>query len=427
MTRSARLSSQAPNSEFVQGWPVVLAAALGTTVSLFPAVAVAAMMTTLAAQNGWNRADISGGAFVISLGMLVFGPLIGSLIDRFGPRRIALIGVPCHAAVLFVFGWAGPSLWAWYTVCAAMAVASATVSPVVWTMAVISRFDRRRGLALGLSMAGLALTNAVVPAFMIAAARWGGVQGAFHLLALVELVTVLPVAWLFFRSAADLGRGAPAGAASPAAGPTHEGMTFREALCAPRFWFLALIMIVAAGAGGLFVLHLQPILTDGGLSPMQAAVARGAIGPALLLGRVAGGALLDRVFAPFVVAGMLLMLLLAVITIVAGPMSMPRGVAVALLAGVSLGAEVDCIAFLVSRYFGTRHFATTYGMLFGLFSLGYGIGPLVGGLVFDKFGSYLWVLGPFAGLLMVATVVALLLGPYPALSVQGRGTEVSVR
>ena len=160
---------------------------------------------------------------------------------------------------------------------------------------------------------------------------------------------------------------------------------------------------------------------------MQAAVARGAIGPALLLGRVAGGALLDRVFAPFVVAGMLLMLLLAVITIVAGPMSMPRGVAVALLAGVSLGAEVDCIAFLVSRYFGTRHFATTYGMLFGLFSLGYGIGPLVGGLVFDKFGSYLWVLGPFAGLLMVATVVALLLGPYPALSVQGRGTEVSVR
>jgi len=425
MTHSDQLSSQAPNSEFVEGWPVILAAALGTTVSLFPAVAVAAMMKMLATQNGWSRADISGGAFVISLGMLVFGPLVGSLIDRFGPRRIALIGVPCHAAVLFVFGLAGPSLWAWYTVCAIMAVASATVSPVVWTMAVISRFDRRRGFALGLSMGGLALTNAVVPAFMVATARWGGIQGAFHLLALVELVTVFPVAWLFFRSAADLGPRAATDRARLAAPPAHEGMTFREALHTPRFWFLALIMIVAAGAGGLFVLHLQPILTDGGLSPMEAAFARGAIGPALLVGRIGGGALLDRVFAPFLVSGMLFVLLLAVIAILAGPMSMPRGVAVALLVGVSLGAEVDCIAFVVSRYFGTQHFATIYGMLFGLFSLGYGLGPLVGGLVFDKFGSYFWVLGPFAGLLTVAMVVALLLGPYPA-NVQGRGTAESI-
>jgi cyanate permease len=80
--------------------------------------------------------------------------------------------------------------------------------------------------------------------------------------------------------------------------------------------------------------------------------------------------------------------------------------------GVGLGAEVDLIAFLLSRYFGMRAFGEIYGYLFALFMLGAGGGPFAMGLSFDVTGSYQFMLAAFAIALLVASGLMMGLGSY---------------
>jgi MFS family permease len=82
------------------------------------------------------------------------------------------------------------------------------------------------------------------------------------------------------------------------------------------------------------------------------------------------------------------------------------------LVGVGLGAEVDLIAFLLSRYFGMRAFGEIYGYLFALFMLGAGAGPFAMGLSFDVTGSYQFMLASFAIALLLASVLMMGLGSY---------------
>jgi len=82
------------------------------------------------------------------------------------------------------------------------------------------------------------------------------------------------------------------------------------------------------------------------------------------------------------------------------------------LVGVGLGAEVDLIAFLLSRYLGMRSFGEIYGYLFAIFMLGSGLGPFVMGVSFDRRGSYNLILECFGFALVAASILILRLGPY---------------
>jgi cyanate permease len=82
------------------------------------------------------------------------------------------------------------------------------------------------------------------------------------------------------------------------------------------------------------------------------------------------------------------------------------------LVGAGLGAEVDLIAFLLSRYLGIRSFGEIYGYLFAIFMLGAGLGPFVMGVSFDQTGSYKLILVCFGFVLAIASILMLRLGPY---------------
>ena len=168
--------------------------------------------------------------------------------------------------------------------------------------------------------------------------------------------------------------------------------------------------LVSASVQGC-VLHMAAMLTDRGLSIQTAALGSSLLGAALLMGRVATGYLLDRFFAPHLgavlfggaAAGIgLLWMSNSTATVLMG----------ALLVGLGLGAEVDIIAYLVSRYFGLRFFGKIYGLAFGAFLLAGALGPLVMGAGFDLTGSYS---APLAVLFISASAAAVLmtqLGPY---------------
>jgi hypothetical protein len=168
--------------------------------------------------------------------------------------------------------------------------------------------------------------------------------------------------------------------------------------------------LVSASVQGC-VVQMAAMLTDRGLTIQNAALGSSLLGAALLVGRVGTGYLLDRFFAPHLAAvsfggagaGIgLLWISTSAVTVLVG----------AFLVGLGLGAEVDIIAYLVSRYFGLRYFGQIYGVAFGAFLLAGALGPLVMGEGFDLMGSYN---APLAALFLSTMIAAFLmtqLGPY---------------
>jgi len=189
------------------------------------------------------------------------------------------------------------------------------------------------------------------------------------------------------------------------------GLTGFEALRSVRFWSLAFSFLIVAGTTGGVISHLVPLLGDRGISPQTATAMVSAAGMALIAGRVLAGFLLDRIHAPYIAAVSFMAPLVGIAVLLST--SQVEGAAVGtILVGMGVGAEVDLIAFLLSRYLGMRSFGEIYGYFFSIFMLGAGLGPFAMGVSYDRTGSYRLMLLCFATALALASLPVLRLGAY---------------
>lgn len=154
------------------------------------------------------------------------------------------------------------------------------------------------------------------------------------------------------------------------------------------------------------------MLTDRGLSSAVAALIASAFGLSAFGGRVIIGWLIDRFFARDVA---LVFFLLSAIGIALLNSDVPVWLLfiAAVLVGGGLGAEVDLLAYLASRYFGLRCFSEIFGVLFGAILVSIGVGPVVFGLVYDQTHSYSSVMWAGLVLCVLAVFVMMLLRPFP--------------
>ncbi len=92
---------------------------------------------------------------------------------------------------------------------------------------------------------------------------------------------------------------------------------------------------------------------------------------------------------------------------------MGRALTSVALIGAALGSEGDSIAYLVGRFFGRRNFGALCGLMTSFFAFGFGLGPLLGGRIFDSTGSYRAALISACGLLLLSVILVTTLGRYP--------------
>jgi cyanate permease len=130
-----------------------------------------------------------------------------------------------------------------------------------------------------------------------------------------------------------------------------------------------------------------------------------------MFGRVGSGYLQDRIFGPHVASAIFAIAAIGMLMLWTG-----RGAASALtaafLVGLAMGAEIDIVAFLMSRYFGLRSLGTCVAVGFGGFILAGGIGVFLMGAGFDATGSYALPLAGFSIAMVVAALLMTGLGPY---------------
>lgn len=167
--------------------------------------------------------------------------------------------------------------------------------------------------------------------------------------------------------------------------------------------------LVSISVQGCLV-HTTAMLIDRGIAAQTAALGSSLVGAAVLLGRVGTGYLLDHLFAPRVAAVFFGGAALGIGLLWLG--TTPVAFAGAFLVGLGLGAEVDLIAYLISRYFGLRAFGKVYSSAFAAFALAGALGPLIMGASFDQTGSYRGALATFLVATLVAAVLMTRLGPY---------------
>jgi len=276
---------------------------------------------------------------------------------------------------------------------------------------IAQRFDRRRGLALGIGTAGVGLGVALMPqlaALLIDAFGW---RLAYVGLAVAVLVVAFPPVAMFLRDPPGFARAqrlrepADTGAAVP-------GVAAGEALRSWLFWSLAIAFFLDVIAINGTLTHIVPLLTDRGVPRQIATAALSGTGFALIFGRVLSGWCLDRFWGPYVAIVFFVLPMIGIAILISGTGGFAPFLG-AIACGLGIGAEIDLMAFFTSRYFGLRDYARLYGTMFGIFALGVGIGPALSGASFDRFHSYTPAFALFVILLAIGCLVFLRLGPYP--------------
>lgn len=398
--------------ELRENWRMLVPCLAGIVLAGVNGFSLGVVIVPLEQEFGWSRAEITLGPFVIACMALVGGAFSGRLIDRFGPRRMGIVGVTLFCAALAFVSTASGDIASWWLRWALMGVAALFVIPTVWTTAINSLFERNRGMALAIALCGTGVSAAVVPSITQALVSAWGWRGAYVALGALSFAIVLPLVLLHFRSPAD-GRdreGASAGARA------LQGMDVREGFASPAFIKLTLAVLLFGVTSCALTANAVPVLVSKGVTAVEAAGLAGLVGIGSIAGRLGGGFLLDRFEARMIAALSVLAPIVSALLLLLIPET-PGALAVAcLLLGLSAGTEVDACAYLAARHFGMRSFGTLFGAVNGMVLFGAGLAPMLASRVYDVSGSYdtvLWVMIPVC---IVAAILFLWLGPYPVFS-----------
>jgi MFS family permease len=356
---------------------------------------------------GISRGDLSAGLGISAWFVALSCPIVGWLIDRFGTRRVMIPGILLFAVAVASFGLMQPKpLFLIYAIFCIAHFISGVQTPIPYAAVITHWFDSRRGIALGLATAGVGLGVALIPqlaAFLIGHFGWR--QAYFGLGLAVVVLAWLPVV-IFVRDPPRASSSARAGAAAEL-----PGIDAAAALKSRTFWLLAIAFFLGVLAINGTIVHIVVLLTDRGISLQVATSALSAAGLAIIIGRIICGWCLDRLWGPHV-AICFFVLPMAGIGLLISELPYPVPLIGAALCGAGIGAEIDLMAFFISRYFGLKAYGKIYGLMFMLFNIGTGFGPALSGRAFDRFHSYSQIFIVYEIALAITCLLLLGLGKY---------------
>lgn len=397
-------------AEWKAHWPVVLAACSGVAASTINTYSTGVFMQPLQEEFGWSRAGIVSGSTMAGVATILLAPFCGALVDRVGPRRIGIVGVALSCGLTALLSTVGPSLLSWQGVWMCLALINVMILPNVWTAAVSSVFAAGRGLALAITLCGSGISSIITPILTVHLIDMLGWRHAYIALAGLCGLLVLPLLFMCFRSARDT----PSYTPSTTQRQSADLADARTILISRHFLQLALATILIASVIVPIGTMLVPILSSRGLERGTAAGIAALMGIASISGRLLIGHLLDRVNARLIAAVAVCLPIIACLLLISFPGAPIAATLAVLCAGLALGAELDIVAYLASRYFSLERFGLAFGTLAGIVTLGgMGLGPLALSTIFDQMHSYVPALWAGVPMCMASSILFWRLGPYP--------------
>lgn len=378
------------------------AAMFGYSVSVIHIYGINPYIIPVTTEFGWSRGEFTGAfTFAILIQALLAVP-VGMLVDRFGSRRLGLAGIIMVCLAFTTLGTSTGDLSNWYLLWGLITLVALPVQATVWTSAVASRFTASRGLAFAITLCGASIAQFAFPplaTWLIGAYGW---KTAFMWHGLIWLAIVLPFVFFFFRGARD---GKAAKVKSPEVpAAVLEGISFREGLRSTVYVRLLLASLFFTFTIVALNYQFMPILSGWKIEATNAAWLASLIGLASIAGRLVTGYLIDHFRASRVGALVFLLPVAAVLLLLYGQNYAPAPALIAIMLGLTLGAEVDVIVYLTTRFFGLKNFGALYGGLLAALSIGTATGPLAASVIFDRTASYDQFFWLAIGLLLLSSV-----------------------
>jgi MFS family permease len=333
----------------------------------------------------------------------------GRLTDRWGPRAVVTLGGGLLGLGLALSGTVPglAPLYATYLL-AAMGMSTAYVP----CNATVARwFQARRGLAVGLAMSGAGAGIFVCPPLVAVLLEHVGWRRAYVVLGIGVAFALGLIACLFVRDPRQRGL-SPYGAppAHAPGGPAEDGWPVARAVRHRSFGLLLTVYALTWIPVFMPLVHLAPLASDLGLSPVVGATALSTLGVGSLAGRLGLGAVSDVIGRRPALAISLGLQALAFAGL-AGATDVTALYAAAAVYGLGYGAVSTLMPALVADFYGPAHAGSLVGLCFGLAGPGSGLGPVLGGWLFDRTGAYAWAFGIGAAMNTAALLLLLAMRP----------------
>jgi MFS family permease len=384
-----------------------VAAMFGYSVSVIHIYGINPYIVPITTEFGWTRAQFTWAFTLAILFQAVMAVPLGMLVDKLGSRKLGLAGIVLVCLAFATFSTATADLGKWYLLWGLVTLVTLPVQATVWTSAVASRFNASRGLALAVTLCGASIAQFAMPPLATALIGSVGWRTAFLYHGLIWLALVLPFVLFCFRGARDTVTPQTAKAVE------LDGMRFADGLRSTIYLRLLIASLFFTFCVVALNFQFMPLLSDWGIAPTRAAALASLIGLASIAGRLSIGWLIDRYRASLIGGAVFLLPVLAIFLLLSGTDAGWKPALVAILLGFTLGAEVDVLVYLTTRFFGLKNFGALYGGLLGALSVGTALGPLIASRIFDQTKNYDQFLWLAIGLLVMASLSLLTL-PRPA-------------
>jgi len=427
-TSSAPAISPNSQSKIFYGWWIVI----GSVISLALGYSVISMsfgtfIKAFETSFGWSRGEISFGSTVIGITAIIFFPYVGSLVDKYGVKKVMIPSTIAFAITIAAMSQLTSNIWHLYAMCVLIPIMGAGTAPLTYSRIIVSWFNKKRGLALGIGLAGVGLGTTLVPIIASKVMSVYSWREAYLAIGILILLISFPIAkFLFKNNPSDLGLHQDGAAADEDAdqkviySKTDErlvGYTAKEALKQKTFWLMFGSFLITGLCTSTVLVHLVPMMMDRGLSLQEAVKTFAYLGMSIVVGRLIAGYLMDKFFAPYVVVFFMLGPVVGLALFALGATGFEAAICTALI-GIAIGAEFDVIAYFTSKYFGQRSFGVIYGYSYSGFKIGASVGPLIMGLAYDSLGQYTEVLWAMSGIMIICCLLILMMGKYPTLPVR---------
>ena len=388
-------------------WVIVAAGGLLGCVAIGAMFSLPVFLLPIARSTGWSVTGVSTAMTIGFIAMALASMVWGTLSDRLGARFVVLTGSIVLPASLALASRATSLLQ--FQIVFGVFVGAATAAIFAPMMACVTGwFDTHRSLAVSLVSAGMGMapmTMSPFAAWLVSRHDW---RTSLLVIAGVAAALMIPTAFLVRRPPV----GGGANAASPSAGPSESGMSLSRAIRSPQFMVLLLTNFFCCATHSGPIFHTVSYAVACGIPMITAVTIYSVEGLAGMGGRVVFGILGDRFGAKHVlVSGLLLQAFGALAYYFVRELG--AFYAAAAVFGFIYAGVMPLYAVIARENFPLQMMGTVIGGTAMAGSLGMATGPVVGGLIFDRLGSYGWLFLGSGGLGIGAFLIALSFKPIP--------------
>jgi MFS family permease len=394
-------------------WIVVISIGILTTYGL-TMYSFGVFLKPMTMELNWDRGAISGALSVTILVSGGAGIVCGRLSDRYGPRPIVAIGGLLNG-MSFLLTSQISALWHVYlTWGVLMGIGSAFC--FIPVMSIIPRwFTKRRGIAMGLVMAGSALGGVIAPLltqWLISTSGW---RYAYIVLGIIILIITIPLSQFMRHSPQQVGL-KPYGEDEiiedkQPQSSAMEGLSLSQAIRTSRFWLFGLIQVGFFFCMVSVMVHIVPHATDIGIPEVTAAGILSFISGIGIIGRLGIGFVADRIGSRLSLTVCLVLIIVAVIWLLfVNEIWMFYVFAVAF--GLANGGFMTLLTLVTAELFGLVSLGIILGGLTFVGLIGEAVGAPLSGTIFDITGSYRIAFLICIGICAAAIILSLVLLRY---------------